>query len=112
MRVTLTDVRRGRAAARPLLLASLLALGAAGFETAESASAQTASPKAPTSLNKSGPPRGARGAATLAEYRGRVGGAVAPLEELASGYDEVRKSEKYEVWSKEGFNSDFVSEMP
>lgn len=56
--------------------------------------------------------RGARAAAALDEYRGRVGAAVAPLEGLASGYDVVRKSEKYEVWSKEGFNSNFIDELP
>src|SRR5215203_6140001 len=110
MRVALTDMSRRRAAARPLLLAALVALGAAGFEMPAPASAQTAS--APTSFNHNRPPRGARGAAALAEYRGRVSAAVAPLEGLASGYELVRKSEKYEVWSKEGFNSDFVSELP
>ncbi|MBV8858879.1 MAG: DUF4129 domain-containing protein [Acidobacteria bacterium] len=58
------------------------------------------------------PSRGARGVATLADYRGRVGAAVAPLEELAEAYARVRQSEKYEVWSKEGFNSDFIVELP
>jgi hypothetical protein len=54
----------------------------------------------------------ARRAATPAEYRGRVGQAVAPLEELASGYERARESEKPEVWSQEGFNSDFIVELP
>lgn len=58
------------------------------------------------------PSAGARGAASLEEYRGRVGVAVAPLEELASGYEMVRKSEKYEVWSKEDFDPDFVYKLP
>ena len=51
-------------------------------------------------------------ASTLADYRGRVGAAVAPLEELASLYERVTESEKPEVWSKPGFNSDFVLEVP
>ena len=53
-----------------------------------------------------------RRAAAAAEYRGRVGQAVAPLEELASGYERARASEKPEVWSQEGFNSDFIVELP
>ena len=51
-------------------------------------------------------------ASTLADYRGRVGAAVAPLEELASLYERVRQSEDPKVWSKPGFNSDFVLEVP
>lgn len=54
----------------------------------------------------------ARRAATLAEYRGRVGQAAAPVEELASGYERARDSEQPEVWSQEGFNSDFIAELP
>ena len=54
----------------------------------------------------------ARRAATLAEYRGRVGQAAAPVEELASGYERARDSDKSEVWSQEGFDSDFIAELP
>ncbi|HEX7314837.1 MAG TPA: DUF4129 domain-containing protein [Pyrinomonadaceae bacterium] len=54
----------------------------------------------------------ARRAATLAEYHGRVSRAVVPLEELAEGYERARDSEKPEVWSREGFNSDFIAELP
>ena len=50
--------------------------------------------------------------ATLANYRERVGRAAASVEELAAGYARVRESEKPEVWSREGFNSDFIAEMP
>jgi hypothetical protein len=56
--------------------------------------------------------RNAPRASTLAEYRVRVGAAVAPLEELASLYERVRQSEDPKVWSKPGFNSDFVLEVP
>ncbi|HWW75378.1 MAG TPA: DUF4129 domain-containing protein, partial [Pyrinomonadaceae bacterium] len=56
--------------------------------------------------------RSAPRASTVADYRGRVGAAVAPLEELASLYERVRQSEDPKVWSKPGFNSDFVLEVP
>jgi hypothetical protein len=92
-----------------LLLAALLALGAAGFGATESASAQTASTQAAPALNNTRP---ARGAATLAEYRGRVAEAAAPLEELAEAYALARESVKEEVWSKEDFSSDFIVELP
>jgi hypothetical protein len=51
-------------------------------------------------------------ASTLADYRARVRASVAPLLELASLCELVKQSEKPEVWSKEGFNSDFVMELP
>ena len=86
MKVAHTRLLR-RLAAAALLLASFVA----------TAAAQTSA---------------ARGAATLAEYRGRVGRAAAPVEELASGYERARASEKPEVWSQEGFNSDFIVELP
>ncbi|MDT5270564.1 MAG: hypothetical protein QOH49_2750 [Acidobacteriota bacterium] len=86
-------------AAPALLLASLVSTLAA----------QPASTRAASARNS---PERARGRATLAEYRGRVSAAVAPLEALATAYDEVRNSEQYEVWSKEGFNSDFVLKLP
>jgi hypothetical protein len=101
MRVALTERLRERLtrrllplAARVLLLASLTPAAAAQPATARSSHEQS------------------RGAATLADYRGRLGEAVAPLEELAESYALARKSEKYEVWSKEGFNSDFIVELP
>jgi hypothetical protein len=90
-------------AAPALLLAALVSNVAAQ---------PAASTRTESSRNSSVQTRGARGAATLADYRRRVGEAVAPLEELASGYELVRKSEKEEVWSQEGFNSDFVVELP
>ncbi|HWS90744.1 MAG TPA: DUF4129 domain-containing protein [Pyrinomonadaceae bacterium] len=65
---------------------------------------------APASAQTS--PGQSRRAAALAEYRERVGAAVASLEALAADYARVRESEKVEVWSKEGFNSDFIAEMP
>lgn len=97
---------RGRAALRAALL---LALGAAGLGSPESASGQTAQTPAATSSNSRRP---SRGATTLAEYRGRVGEAAAPLEELAEQYALARESVKEEVWSKEGFSSDFIVELP
>ena len=66
----------------------------------------------PSPSNAAAARRNTQRASTLAEYRGRVGAAVAPLEELASLYERVRESEKPEVWSKPGFNSDFVLGVP
>jgi hypothetical protein len=54
----------------------------------------------------------ARRTATLADYRARVRGAAALLEELASTYELAKKSEREEVWSQEGFNSDFIVKLP
>lgn len=106
MRFARTERLRTRAARRllslaapALLLASLATGGAAQDSPARPASARAAMGQA-------------RGAATLAEYRGRLGRAVAPLEELADGYEQVAESEQYEVWSQEGFNSDFIAELP
>jgi hypothetical protein len=96
-------------AAPALLLAPLASARAAQPSTAARTTPQTSSTRAASAQHS---PEHARGAATLAEYRGRVGEAVAALEALASAYDAVRNSEKYEVWSKEGFNSDFVLELP
>lgn len=95
-----------------LLLASLTSSPSAQPSTAARTNSQTSSTRAASARNSPEQARAAHGAATLAEYRGRVVEAVAPLEALAAFYDEVRKSEKYEVWSKEGFNSDFVLELP
>lgn len=83
--------------AAPTLLLLVLAHGAAAQ---------------PSTNARATPQPSSRSAASLAEYRGRLGAAVAPLEELAAGYELVKKSEKYEVWSKEGFNPDFVYELP
>ncbi|MFL6257896.1 MAG: DUF4129 domain-containing protein [Pyrinomonadaceae bacterium] len=99
-------------AAPALLLASLTSAPSAQPSTAARTNSQTSSTQTAPVNNSREQARAAHGAATLAEYRGRVVEAVAPLEELAAFYDEVRKSEKYEVWSKEGFNSDFVFELP
>jgi hypothetical protein len=95
--------------ARAALVAAVLALGAAVCGAPESATAQTAPTPTVASSNNT---RTARGATTLAEYRGRVGAAVASLEALADEYARVRESEKEEVWSKEDFNSDFIAEVP
>jgi hypothetical protein len=63
-------------------------------------------------------PRGASPAlpaqriAALADYRGRVGGAAALLEELTATYWRAKASERPEVWSKEDFNSDFIVKLP
>ena len=90
-------------AASVLLLAALVSVAAA----------QASSTRAGSARNSTTQARGARGAATLVEYRKRVGEAVVPLEELAALYEQARKSEKdEEVWSKKGFNSDFVLELP
>jgi hypothetical protein len=53
-----------------------------------------------------------RPGATLAEYRARVEGAAAALEELAATYRRAKESESAEVWSREDFNSDFIVELP
>jgi len=53
-----------------------------------------------------------RRTATLADYRARVGGAAAVLEELAATYQRAKDSERPEVWSKEDFDSDFIVELP
>lgn len=99
MRGALSHIRfEGAARLAPLWLVLLAALAPA---PAQNQPAQTSPTK-----------RGAPRAATLAEYRGRVGAAVGPLEELASLYDRVRASEKPEVWQQEGFDSDFVLELP
>jgi hypothetical protein len=57
-------------------------------------------------------PEGSRRAVSLAEYRGRLGEAAKPLEELAAEYVRARESVKEEVWSQEGFSSDFIVELP
>lgn len=100
-------------AAPLLLLAALAQVAAAQPSTATRAATQPSSLRDASARNSTEQRRGVREAAALAEYRGRVSEAVAPLEGLASGYEQVRKSEKkYEGWSKEGFSSDFVSELP
>ncbi len=53
-----------------------------------------------------------RPGATLADYRARVQGAAAALEELAATYQRAKESESSEVWSQEDFNSDFIVELP
>jgi hypothetical protein len=51
---------------------------------------------------------------TLAQYRERVRGAVAPLEEFAAFSERVYKYQKAgpEVWKKEGFNPDESLQWP
>jgi Domain of unknown function (DUF4129) len=49
---------------------------------------------------------------TLADYRERVHESVAPLEELAAFCEQLKKAEKPEVWSKEGFNADIALQLP
>src|SRR5205814_4455405 len=78
----------------PCLLASLLTFVAAAAKGAPTGRAN------------------ARDAATLAQYRERVRGAVAPLEELAAFCEQLSKDEKPEVWSKEGFDPDVALEFP
>jgi hypothetical protein len=56
--------------------------------------------------------RASQTVSTLAQYRSRVHDSVAPLEELAKFCEEISRSEKPEVWGKEGFNSDFVLQYP
>ncbi len=108
-----TARRRLLSLAAPALLLLALAHAAAAQPSADARpTPQPSSRRAAASQNSSEKARDARGAAALAEYRGRVSAAVAPLEELASGYELVKKSEKYEVWSKEGFDPDFVYELP
>src|SRR5215213_111798 len=58
------------------------------------------------------PARPAQRVATLADYRSRVRDAAVVLEELAATYQRAKDSERTEVWSKEGFNSDFIVELP
>lgn len=74
MRVALTDVRWGLAAAHALLLASLLVPAAA-------------QPPAPS--NNPGPARRAQRAATLADYRGRLRRAFELAEQLALVHEGV-----------------------
>jgi hypothetical protein len=99
-------------AAPALLLVSLTHAAAAQPSTTARTNSQTSSTRTASAPNSPAQARGAHGAARLADYRGRVSEAVAPLEELASSFEMVRKSEDYEVWSKEGFNSDFIAELP
>jgi hypothetical protein len=54
----------------------------------------------------------ARRTATLADYRTRVRDAAALLEELASTYERAKESEREEVWSQKGFDSDFIVKLP
>ncbi|HEX8355237.1 MAG TPA: DUF4129 domain-containing protein, partial [Pyrinomonadaceae bacterium] len=54
----------------------------------------------------------AQRAATLPEYRVRVREAAGMLEELAAANELVTKSQSHEVWSREGFSSDFAVELP
>ncbi len=118
MRVAHTErlTRRAAAAASAAAAARGAGPAAPGARTRRGGSAfgdrarhpSTSSRRAAAARNSSERERLARGMASPAEYRGRVGAAVGPLEELAAGYELVKKSEKYEVWSKEGFDPDFV----
>src|SRR5256714_685832 len=81
----------------PCLLASLLTFVAAAAKGAPTGRANA---------------RDAATPATLAQYRERVRGAVAPLEELAAFCEQLSKDEKPEVWSKEGFDPDVALEFP
>jgi len=65
-----------------------------------------------TSLSASATAAPAAGAAPLSDYRARMRESVAPLEELASAYELAKRSEKYEVWSREGFDPTFIDELP
>jgi hypothetical protein len=108
MRVVLTHVSLKSAAPRAalslfpalfpaLLPALLLALSPAQSQAQPPAAA---------------PARLAPRTATLAEYRARVRGAAAALDELAATYQRAKDSSKPEVWSEEGFDSDFIMELP
>jgi hypothetical protein len=103
MRVAPTERVRERLTRRLLPLAATALLLAA---LANGAAAQ------PSTAGRATRQPSSRSTAALDDYRGRVGGAVAPLEELASRYELVRKSEKEEVWSQEDFSSDFIAELP
>lgn len=57
-------------------------------------------------------PPPARRAAPLGDYRVRVRGAAALLEELALTYERAKDSAREEVWSREDFSSDFIVRLP
>lgn len=102
----MSSKRAARPACAPVLLpaALVILLGAP-------ASVSYAQPAASQSRATIGV-RNAQRVSTLAEYRGRVGAAAVPLEELAALYERVRQSEDPKVWSQPGFDSDFVLEVP
>lgn len=112
MKVVPTERFRERLTRRCRLRLPLAALLLAALAHVAAAQPSATTRRAAAARNSPEQARAAQGAATRADYRGRVGGAVAPLEELAKEYARVRESEKEEVWSKEGFNSDFVIELP
>jgi hypothetical protein len=73
----------------------------------------TSAAGAPKAASKSGPPTPARAApSTLAQYRSRVGAAVAPLQELAAFCEQLSEGEKPEVWTKEDFDPDLALQLP
>ncbi|MDT5261263.1 MAG: hypothetical protein QOC61_267, partial [Acidobacteriota bacterium] len=82
---------------------------AAPPESSAAKASQTSFARSPSALShsRSSPP-----ASTLAQYRGRVHVAVAPLEELAAFCELLSRNEKPEVWSKEGFDPDVALEFP
>jgi hypothetical protein len=101
-------------AALSLLPALLLSLSPAPSpaRTPAAPPAPAARPTAAVPSNYASPSRHATRAATLADYRVRVRGAAALLEELAATYQRAKDSSRPEVWSKEGFDSDFIVELP
>ncbi|HEX6184711.1 MAG TPA: hypothetical protein VFZ44_12575 [Pyrinomonadaceae bacterium] len=92
-------------AARSLLPVLLLALWAAPSH-AQTPAGTPASAAQPIQARQT--PR----TATLADYRERVRGAAALLEELAATYQRAKDSSSPEVWSKEDFSSDFIVKLP
>lgn len=112
MRVALAQTYRERAAklARALLLV-LFALAApfdAAAQRGGNGNGAAGAPPAGVSPERRTTPR----PAPLADYRARVGEAVAPLEELASLYERARKGQGPGDSSGEGSNSDSVLELP
>src|SRR5215210_2073640 len=74
--------------------------------------APAARPTAASPPNYSSPSHDAPRTATLADYRGRVRGAAALLEGLASVYELAKKVERPDNFSPEGVNADVIVELP
>jgi hypothetical protein len=97
------------------LFVALIALASLVSLIAAVSSARAAPPESKTATASQLPfnhTRSTPRASTLAEYRGRVREAVAPLEGLASFCEYLSRSEKPEVWSREDFNADVALEFP
>src|SRR5436305_530765 len=75
-------------------------------------SSGAARPSASAPRPSSAPSTHAAAPWTLAQYRERVRGGAAALEELAAFCEELSKGEKPEVWSKEGFDPDVALQLP